>query len=277
MKKIIATIASVLTIALSLSFTACGSKNSEKVIKIAASSTPHAVILNEAKDLLKAKGYELSITEFSDYVIPNTVVESGEFDANYFQHLPYLEKFNEDNNTHLVSVGAIHYEPFGLFGNNVNSLEALPAGTTIFVPSDDSNCTRALFLLAQENIITLPEGATIEEGVSILDVADANNKTGKGYIIKGVEAAQLPAQLKNNKGAIACINGNYAIPAGLSLNDALAREDADGAAATTYGNIIAVKQGNENLAKIKALIEVLQSEEIKAFIAEEFEGSVVAL
>ncbi len=278
MKKLLLSITTIiLTVCFCFSFTACN-KNDENTIVIGASPTPHAEILEFVKPILAEQGYTLDIKLFDDYVLPNLGVEDGSLDANYFQHSPYLISFNEDKNTDIVSAGKIHYEPFGLFGNNITSTENIPSGTTIFVPADDSNCTRALFLLAQERIIDLPEGATIEAGVSILDVTiDTNGTTAKGYKIVGLEAAQLPTQLNNNSGSLACINGNYAIATGLNLSQALALENADGAAAQTYGNIIAVKNGNENSAKIKALVDVLLSKEVANFIETEFEGAVVSL
>lgn len=272
MKKF-ATLALALILALSLlALASCGSKD-ENTIIVGASSTPHAEILEVIKDDLAAKGYTLEIKIYDDYVLPNTGVEDGALDANYFQHTPYLNSFNADNGTDIVSVGLVHYEPFGIYGNGVTDLKDLAAGARIIIPADDSNETRALFLLAQEGLITLPEDASAEKGVTHLDIVDNG-----GYDIVPVEAQTVPAQLKNSDaGTIAVINGNYAIGAGLKIADALATEDASGTAAQTYANIVAVKRGNENSDKIKALVEALQSEKVAQYIADTYDGAVVAI
>lgn len=252
---------------------ACGAKNDEKVIKVGASSTPHAEILEQIEDDLKAEGYTLEIVVYDDYILPNKGVSDGDLDANYFQHTPYLNSYNAKNKTEIVSVGLVHYEPFGIYGNGVTALSELAAGATILIPADDSNLTRALFLLEQEGLITLPEDASAEVGVSHLDIVDNG-----GYNIVAVEANIIPAQLKNSDaGTIAVINGNYAIGAGLKIADALATEDASGEAAQTYANIVAVQKGNENLDKIKALVAALQSEKVAAYIADTSEGAYVAI
>ena len=241
-------------------------------LKVAASPTPHAEILNAAKDILAEQGITLEVVEFSDYVQPNLVTESGEVDANYFQHTPYLESFNEENGTHLVSVGAIHYEPFGIYGNGVTDLKGLAKGATIIIPADDSNETRALFLLQQEGLIKLPDDADAAKGVSTLDIVDDG-----GYNIVTVQADTVPAQLKNAAaGSIAVINGNYALAAGLKISDALASEDANGAAAQTYANIIAVRAGDENSPKTQALLKALKTDAVKQYIADTYNGAVVA-
>ncbi|MBO5306316.1 MAG: metal ABC transporter substrate-binding protein, partial [Clostridia bacterium] len=172
---------------------ACGAKNDENVIKVGASSTPHAEILEQIKDDLKAEGYTLEIVVYDDYILPNKGVSDGDLDANYFQHTPYLNSYNADNKTEIVSAGLVHYEPFGIYGNGVTDLKALAAGATILIPADDSNETRALFLLEQEGLITLPEDASAEVGVSHLDIVDDG-----GYNIVPVEAQTVPAQLKNS-------------------------------------------------------------------------------
>ena len=241
-------------------------------LKVAASPTPHAEILNVAKEILAEQGIDLEVVEFSDYVQPNLVTESGEVDANYFQHTPYLESFNEENGTHLVSVGAIHYEPFGIYGNGVTDLKDLAKGATIIIPADDSNETRALFLLQQEGLIKLPNDADAAKGVSTLDIVDDG-----GYNIVTVQADTVPAQLKNAAaGSIAVINGNYALAAGLKISDALASEDANGAAAQTYANIIAVRAGDENSPKTQALLKALKTDAVKQYIADTYNGAVVA-
>ena len=273
MKKVISI---VLALALVLSLgalAACGSKKEDKVITVGASSTPHAEILEQVKKTLADEGYELKIVVYDDYVLPNTALADGEIDANYFQHTPSLNNFNAENGTDLVSVASIHYEPFGLYGNGVDSVADIPEGATIIVPADGSNETRALLLLQQEGIITLADGANATDGVTALDIVDA-----KGYNVVPVQADTIPAQLANSdKGTLAVINGNYALQAGLNIADALATEDASGDAAQTYANIIAVKKGNENSDKIKALVAALETDAVKDYIANTYNGAVVAI
>ncbi|MBR4304317.1 MAG: metal ABC transporter substrate-binding protein [Clostridia bacterium] len=270
MKKTLAIILAL--VVLVAAFAGCGKKD-ENVITVGASSTPHAEILEQVKDVLKEQGYTLDIVVYDDYVLPNTALEQGDLDANYFQHTPYLNSFNESNGTHLASAALIHYEPFGLYGNGVDAVSAIPAGATILVPADDSNETRALLLLQQEGLITLPADASVDKGVTTLDIVDS-----KGYNVVEIQAEAVPAQLKNSdKGTVAVINGNYAIAAGLKVADALAIEDASGNAAQTYANIIAVKQGNENSDKIKALIDALKTDAVKKFIEDKYAGAVVAI
>ena len=282
MKKITSLIlALVLTFSL-VALSACGDKTTDdknaaasddKVITVGASATPHAEILtNAAADQLKEQGYTLEVKEFTDYIQPNTVTEEGEGDANYFQHQPYLDSFNAKNGTNLVSVGTIHYEPFGIYGNGVTDLKDLAKGATIIIPADDSNETRALFLLQQEGLIKLPDDADAAKGVSTLDIVDDG-----GYNIVTVQADTVPAQLKNAAtGSIAVINGNYALAAGLKISDALASEDANGAAAQTYANIIAVRAGDENSPKTQALLKALKTDAVKQYIADTYNGAVVA-
>lgn len=270
MKKIIAL---VLALVLALSLAACGGKSDAKVIKVGATATPHAEILEQVKETLKAQGYTLEIVTYDDYVLPNTALEDGQLDANYFQHTPYLDSFNASNNTHLASAALIHYEPFGLYGNGVTALDAVPAGATIIIPADDSNETRALLLLAQEGLITLPETASAATGVTTLDIVDNG-----GYAITAVQADTVPAQLKNsNEGTLAVINGNYALAAGLNVSEALAVEDASGDAAQTYANIIAVKQGQESSEKITALVNALKTDAVKSYIETTYGGAVLAV
>ncbi len=268
MKKILSLLL-ILTISL-ITLTACG--NDENTIVVGASSTPHAEILEAAKPLLAEKGYTLKIEVFNDYVMPNTALESGDLDANYFQHLPYLNSFNESKNTNLVSVGAIHYEPFGLYGKGINDLKNLSKGTTIFIPNDDSNLTRALLLLAQENLIEIDSSKNALTGVDLKDITNNN-----GYNIQAVSADTVPSQYKNNNNILAVINGNYAIASNISISTALAVEDATGDAAVTYANIIAVKKGNEENPKIVALLEVLNSQTIKDYITNTYKGAVLPL
>ncbi|MDD6363479.1 MAG: MetQ/NlpA family ABC transporter substrate-binding protein [Lachnospiraceae bacterium] len=239
-------------------------------ITVAASVTPHAEILAKAKEILAGQGYDLEVKEFEDYVQPNNVVESGEFDANYFQHVNYLNSFNEENGTHLTIAenGKIHYEPFGIYGGTKKSLDEVADGDAIAVPNDTTNEARALLLLQQEGLIKLKDGAGITATVN--DIAENPHNLK----IVEIEAAQVSKQLPDV--AYAVINGNYAMQAGLSVEkDALAVESADGDAIQQYVNIIAVKEGNESLPKIKALTDVLHSDEIKQFINDTYKGSVV--
>lgn len=256
--------------------TACGSSDKEsgtkeaagKTIKVAASATPHAIILEEAKTLLKKQGWDLEIKVFDDYVQPNNVVESGEFDANYFQHIPYLENFNKEKGTHLVNAGGIHYEPFGIYPGTEKKLDELKEGDTIAVPNDTTNEARALLLLQDNGIIKLKDGAGLE--TTVKDIAE----NPKNIKIQELEAAQV-SRVKDEV-AFVVLNGNYALEAGYSVEkDSIAYEKSDSEAAKTYVNVIAVKEGNENNEGIKALISVLKSDEIKKFINEKFNGAVV--
>lgn len=244
-----------------------------EVLKVGASSTPHAEILEQVKDTLAAEGYDLQIVVYDDYVLPNQSLADGSLDANYFQHTPYLNSFNAANGTDLVSAGKIHYEPFGLYGNGVDSVDAIASDATILIPADDSNETRALLLLAQEGLIELPADASAEKGVTTLDIVDA-----RGHDVQALQADTVPAQLANsNEGTVAVINGNYALQAGLHASDALAIEDASGDAAQTYANIVACRAGEENSAKIQALVKALQSDAVKTYIENTYNGAVVAI
>ncbi len=270
MKKIIA-IALALVLALSLGVSALAD-DEPVTIKIGASSTPHAEILEFAKPILAEQGIDLDIVIYDDYVFPNTHVEEGELDANYFQHTPYLNTFNEENGTHLVSVGLVHYEPFGIYAGKTASLEELADGATIAVPNDGSNETRALLLLQQEGLITLDESVDASSNATKYDIVDNPHD----YDIIEQEAAQIPLSLEDVD--LAVINGNYALQAGLNAGtDALAVEDASGDGAKTYANILCVKEGNEDNEAIQALLEVLQSDEVAQFIDETYEGAVVAI
>ena len=244
-----------------------------EVLKVGASSTPHAEILEQVRGTLAAEGYDLQIVVYDDYVLPNQSLADGSLDANYFQHTPYLNSFNAANGTDLVSAAKIHYEPFGLYGNGVDSVDAIASDATILIPADDSNETRALLLLAQEGLIELPADASAEKGVTTLDIVDA-----KGHDVQALQADTVPAQLANsNEGTVAVINGNYALQAGLHASDALAIEDASGDAAQTYANIVACRAGEENSAKIQALVKALQSDAVKTYIENTYNGAVVAI
>ncbi len=237
-------------------------------ITIAASSTPHAEILEEAKKILSEQGFELSITVFDDYVQPNLVVDSGDFDANYFQHIPYLDSFNAEHGTHLVNAGGIHYEPFGIYPGTKTDLSALEAGDVIAVPNDTTNEARALLLLQDNGIITLKDGVGLEATVN--DITD----NPKDITIQELEAAQV-SRVKNEM-AFVVLNGNYALEAGFSVgNDAVAYEKSDSEAAKTYVNVIAVKEGNEGNEGIQALVNVLKSDEIRQFINDTYDGAVI--
>ena len=269
MKKLIAI---VLSLILVLSFAACGKKADGKTVKVGASITPHAEILREAAKLLEKEGITLDIVEYTDYVQPNTAVEDGSLDANYFQHTPYLNTFNKENKTHIVSVGAVHYEPFGIYAGKVKSLADLPDGAKIGVPNDGSNETRALLLLQQEGVIKLKAGIDASSNATKLDVIE----NPRNIDIVEMEAAQIPKALADLDFGV--INGNYALQAGLNAGtDALAVEDASGSGAQTYANVLCVKEGNEKNENVQALLKALQSSEVKDFINKTYSGAVVPI
>ena len=270
MKKTFSVIlAALLLITGTFCFTSCEKKADDKTITVAATSTPHAEILEQCKSALEAKGYTLVIKVVDDYVTPNTLTEDGEIDANYFQHTPYLNSFNEENGTHLVSVATVHYEPFGIYAGKTSSLADLQDGATIAVPNDTTNEARALLLLAANGLITLKEGAGLT--ATVKDITDNPHN----YQLKEVEAALVSTLL--DEVDIGVINGNYALEAGLKVSEALAAEKSDSEAAQTYGNVLVVKEGNENLDKIKALAEVIMSDEIVKFIEDTYDGAVVSM
>ena len=270
MKKTLALILS-LVLVLSLGVTAFAAEDlSGTKITVAASPVPHAEILAVAKDILAEQGIELEILEYTDYVQPNLVVDSGEVDANYFQHTPYMDQFNEENGTEIVSAGLIHYEPFGIFPGKTAAIDELAEGAKISIPNDATNGARALMLLAQEGIITLKEGAGIEATKYDIEENPLNLE------IVEMEAAQLPLSLEDVD--LAVINGNYALDAGLNpTTDALAIEDASGDAAQYYANLIGVKAGREEDPAIQALVAALQSQEVADFINESYDGAVVPI
>ena len=240
-----------------------------KVIKVAASATPHAEILEEAKPLLEKEGYDLEVTVFDDYVQPNEVVDSGDFDANYFQHAPYMEQFNKEKGTKLVDAGDIHYEPFGIYPGTKKSLDEIADGDEIAVPNDTTNEARALLLLQDNGIIKLKDGAGLTATVN--DIAE------NPHNIKIVELEAAQVARVTGETAFVVLNGNYALQAGYSVKkDALAYEAADSEAAKTYVNIIAVKDGNQDSDAIKASVKVLKSDDIKKFIDEKYDGAVIA-
>ena len=266
MKKIIAL---ALVLVLTLSLAACGGKADDKTIKVGATPAPHAEILEILKDNLAAEGWTLEIVEFDDYVIPNTSLEEGQLDANYFQHVNYLNDFNATHGTHLVNAAEIHYEPMGLYAGKCASLDAIPEGAQIAVPNDATNEARALLVLEQVGLIKLKEGV----GINATKADIVENP-------KGVEIVEMKAELLTTTLQdvdMAVINGNYAIGAGLKVANALAVEAADGTAADAYMNVIAVMDGNVNTDKIQALVKALKSAEAKAFMEKTYEGAVVPL
>ncbi len=267
MKKFIAI---MLALTLAMSLAACGGSGSdEKTIKIGATPAPHAEILEVVAEILAKDGYTLEIVEFDDYIIPNTSLEEGELDANYFQHITYMNNFNVENGTHLASAAGIHYEPMGLYAGKTASLDALSDGAKIAVPNDATNEARALLLLEQVGLIKL------KEGVGINATKDDIVENPKNIEIYETKAELISATLQDVDMAV--INGNYAIDAGLKIADALAVEAADGAAASAYVNVVAVVEGNENSEKIQALLKALMSDEVKTFIEETYAGAVVPM
>ncbi len=276
MKKLFATLVAAATLTFAaFGLTACGEKSIDDhpyTIRVGASHTPHAEILAIVKEDLAVYGYTLEVEEFDDYITPNTALEEGEIDANYFQHTPYLNTFNAEHKTHLSAVDKIHYEPFGVYGKGVTQAEyeGTKTGRTILIPNDGSNLARALYLLQDEEYITL-KSTTFTESLTTEDIEDS-----KGNTVKAVEAQTVAAQLEEAAaGTIAVINGNYALQAGLKSENALAFENAEGEAAQTYANIIAVKKGNENHPKIKALLAVLKTQKVIDFINKTYKGAVL--
>lgn len=263
MKKLAAVVlAGTLTAALAVPAAAEGK------IKVAASATPHAEILEQAKPILKEQGWDLEVTIFNDYVQPNLVVDGGDFDANYFQHIPYLNSFNEEQGTELVDAGDIHYEPFGIYPGTKAALDELEDGDVIAVPNDTTNEARALLLLQDNGVITLKENVGLEATVNDIE------SYAKDIEILELEAAQVSRVV--GEVAFVVLNGNYALEAGFSVaNDSIAFESSDSEAAKTYVNLIAVKAGNENSEGIVALVDVLKSEEIRDFINETYDGAVI--
>ena len=274
-KKIVFSAVLALTIAATFALTGCGGgeddakSGDDKVIKVGATPAPHAEVLEVIKDNLEEEGYTLEIVEYNDYILPNKGVTAGDLDANYFQHISYLNNYNEENETDLVSAGSIHYEPFALYPGKTASIDSLADGAKIAVPNDGTNEGRALKLLEAEGLIELdPDAGFLATRVNI-------KSNPKNLEIVEMEAAQLPRVLTDVDMAV--INGNYAIDAGLNLSDAIAVEADDSEAAEAYANVVAVKKGNENSDKIKALVAALQSEEVRKFMEETYGGAVVPL
>lgn len=265
--KRIVSLAIVLVLSLSL-LAGCGGKKDGKTIRVGASPTPHAEILKIVKEELKKQGYTLEIVEFTDYILPNEAVESGDIDANYFQHITYMNDYNETHGTHLVSVAGVHYEPFGLYPGKTKSIDALADGAQIAIPNDGTNEARALLLLQAAGLIKLKDNVGVT--ATKLDIVE----NPKNLDIVEIEAAQLPRSLQDVDMAV--INGNYALQNGLKAStDALKVEDADSAAGTMYVNVLAVKEGNENNEAIKALVDALLSDAVKEYMEKEYSGAVV--
>jgi D-methionine transport system substrate-binding protein len=237
-------------------------------LTVGASPTPHAEILQQVAEDMKAEGYNLVIREFTDYVLPNTALDSGDIDANYFQHQPYLDQFNKENGTNIVPVAQVHYEPFGMYPGRKKSLDEISDGSQVAVPNDTTNEARALLLLQSAGLIKLTDGVGLE--ATKKDITD----NPKNLNIVEIEAAQLPRSLPDVDYAV--INGNYAIEAGFNVaKDALVSEDNESLAAQTYANIVAVKAGSENKPEIQALVRALQSDKIREYIRGKYEGAVV--
>ena len=264
MKKILV----LITLLLALTLTACTSTKEDKVIRVGASPAPHAEILEAIRPLIEAKGYTLEIVEYTDYVFPNTNVEEGELDANYFQHVPYLDYFNENNGTHIVSVLAVHFEPLGLYPGKTATLAEIQDGAKIAIPNDATNEARALALLESLGLITVDPAKAAE--ATILDI------TSNPHNIEFIEivAENLVVTLPDVDFAV--INGNYALEGGIT-SKVLATEDKDSAAALTYANILAVKEGNEDSKKTQILIEALSSQTVKDFIEDNYYPVVISV
>ena len=265
---------------LALALTACGGNSgaattaaasssaaSDNVITVGASPSPHAEILEAIKPELEARGYELKVVEYSDYVQPNVALSEGDLDANYFQHLPYLENYNTENGTDLASAGAIHFEPMGLYAGKSSDITNVPNGAKIAVPSDATNEARALLLLQDQGVIKLTDGVGLE--------ATANDIVENPHNVElvEVEAAAVPRSLQDVDFGV--INGNYALSAGLDTSATLAWVGADSEAAQTYANIIAVRSGDENSEKTQALLKALTSDTARKFIEDTYKGSVI--
>lgn len=269
-KFVVSFLACSIALSLAVGLTGCGAQKQGPVkegsIVVGASPSPHAQILEAVSEQLAQKGYQLEIKEFTDYIMPNTALADGELDANFFQHQPYLTDFNEKNGTKLVSAAAIHFEPLGIYGGKTADLADLPEGAQIAVPNDTTNEARALWLLQAQGIIEVDEQAGLE--ATKQDITS----NPKNVEIVEMEAAQLPRALADVDFAV--INGNYAVAAEIA-DQVLVTEDKDSEAAKQYANIVAVREGDENREDIKALVEALQSDEVKAYIEETFGSTVI--
>ncbi len=268
-RRNIVSIAIILSLVMgSVALTGCGGKDGDdKTIKVGASPAPHAEILKEVKAELEKDGYKLEIVEFQDYVQPNKALDAGDIDANYFQHKPYMDEFNAKQETKLVSIGAIHYEPLGLYQGEKKSIDELAEGDKIAVPNDTTNEARALLLLESEGLIKLKKDAGLT--ATKQDVVENPKKLE----IVELEAAIIPRSMSSV--AMGVINGNYALSAGIKEDTAITFESSDSEAAKTYANIIAVKKGNEDSEKSKALFKAMTSDKIKKFIEKKYGKAVV--
>lgn len=270
-KKLLASALIIIGIVILGSLTGCGStKDStaqDKTITVGAGVTPHSEILEVVKEELAEEGYDLKIVEYNDYILPNTALEDGDLDANYFQHQPYLDNFNAEKGTHLVNVADVHFEPLGIYAGKTKSLDKLQEGATVAVPNDTTNEARALLLLEQEGLIKLKKDAGLK--ATVLDIEENPLELQ----INELEAAQVARAI--NDVDIACINGNYALDA--KLDAAIATESAESQVAETYTNIIAVREGDEDTAKTKALVKAVLSDRVKDFINEKYNGKVVPM
>lgn len=266
-------IAAGLSLVLLVGISGCGSNtqdqatSEDKIITVGASVSPHAEILKAIESNLEKDGYTLKVVEYNDYVLPNTALDNGELDANYFQHQPYLDDFNAKHNTDIVSVASVHFEPFGIYAGKSLNLNELKEGDSIAIPNDTTNESRALLLLESNGLIKIKKDAGLS--ATILDI----ESNPLNLDIKEIEAAQIVRSLQDVN--VACINGNYAIDGGLNVMDAIAVESADSLAAETYANIIAVKSGNEETEKTKALVKAITSDEVKKYIEETYSGAVL--
>lgn len=281
MKKFKKTGIAVLAAALSLTvFAGCQSSDqaadtqepaqeAKGKITVAASPVPHSEILSQVKDTLAEQGYELEVVEFTDYVQPNLVVDAGDVDANFFQHKPYLDDFNAEKGTKLVPVASVHFEPLGIYAGKSTDLANIPDGAAIAVPNDTTNEARALLLLEANGLIKIKEGAGLSATKN--DIAENPHNIE----IVELEAAQVSRVIGEVDFVV--LNGNYALDAGLSVADAVAKEEQDSEAAQTYANILVVKEGSEEREDIKALVEALKSEAVKTYISETYKGAVVAI
>ncbi len=265
-KRLLALVVATVTLASIVSGCGAGDQD-DKTIVIGASAAPHAEILAVAKPILEEQGYTVEIKEFTDYVLPNTALDNGELDANFFQHLPYLEDFNKEKGTKIGSAAAIHFEPFAIYPGKSTDLESLKEGAKIGVPNDTTNEARALLLLEAQGLIKVAEDAGLT--ATVMDIVDNPLKLE----IVEIEAAQIARSLPDLD--LGCINGNYALEGGVDLSTALATEATDSLSAETFANIIAVQEGTENDEKIKALVDAVKSEEVKTFINETYAGAVV--
>ena len=270
MRKHLSLLAALLAATLMLAACGGGTSSDKAKVRVGASPVPHAKILEYVRDNLAADaGIEIEIKEFDDYVLPNASLSDGSLDANYFQHLPYLENFNKERGTKLVSVAAIHYEPFGIYAGKSKDLKNLPDGAKIAVPNDVTNEARALLLLADQGLIALKDNTDIN--ATKQDIVENPHKIE----IVEVEAAQVPRSLQDVDFGV--VNGNFAIASGLKVADALATEAADSVAAKTYANIVVVREGDENSEKTQALVKALTTAEIKQFIENKYQGAVVPI